>query len=162
MEKLSLKIECRSCGGTGIYKGMAERGSAGVICKTCSGTGCEELNISYTPFTHRVITDKVKRVYLSNYGYCISDTYRGNFERNSKEIIDMSKEGISYEDFLKGVNPKHIKKLVCPVRANNFGNINLSKFDKFCVSIPGNRFCECPKADRIEECWELFEKLNKE
>ncbi len=33
------KIECRSCGATGLYKGFAEPKGTAVICSTCGGKG---------------------------------------------------------------------------------------------------------------------------
>lgn len=45
----TVKAECKSCGGTGLYCGFAEPKGTAVICLTCKGSGCEE--ITYTPFT---------------------------------------------------------------------------------------------------------------
>ncbi len=45
----TVKAECRSCGGTGVYCGFCEHPGVGVLCVTCGGTGCE--TIRYTPFT---------------------------------------------------------------------------------------------------------------
>jgi hypothetical protein len=47
----SVKAQCRSCGGTGLYSGCAEPKGVAVVCLACDGTGCEEIH--YTPFTKR-------------------------------------------------------------------------------------------------------------
>ena len=47
----TLKTECSSCRGTGLYSGMCEGDGVAVVCITCAGTGCE--TISYKPFERR-------------------------------------------------------------------------------------------------------------
>lgn len=47
----TVKIECQSCGGTGLYHGFAEPEGVAVVCSGCNGTGCSELR--YTPFERR-------------------------------------------------------------------------------------------------------------
>lgn len=47
----TVKAECKSCGGTGLYSGFAEPKGTAVICLECGGTGC--MKITYTPFTKR-------------------------------------------------------------------------------------------------------------
>jgi hypothetical protein len=39
----SLKVECESCAGTGLYVGFAEAPGTAAICVTCVGTGCQEI-----------------------------------------------------------------------------------------------------------------------
>ena len=51
MSKQTVKAECSSCRGTGLYSGFCEAEGCAVICLTCDGTGCE--TISFTPFTIR-------------------------------------------------------------------------------------------------------------
>lgn len=47
----TVKAECSSCGGTGLYSGFAEPKGTAVICVTCDGTGCQE--IRFKPFERR-------------------------------------------------------------------------------------------------------------
>lgn len=35
----NIKVECDSCGGTGVYVGFAEPEGYGVICGSCGGRG---------------------------------------------------------------------------------------------------------------------------
>jgi hypothetical protein len=47
----TIKSECESCGGTGLYSGMCEAKGTAVVCISCDGTGCYE--IRYKPFERR-------------------------------------------------------------------------------------------------------------
>lgn len=47
----TVKAECNSCGGTGLYRVFTEPVGIAVICAICSGSGCQE--ITFTPFTRR-------------------------------------------------------------------------------------------------------------
>jgi hypothetical protein len=40
---MKIKTECGSCGGTGLYVGMAEPKGTAVVCLRCDGTGCREI-----------------------------------------------------------------------------------------------------------------------
>jgi len=109
----TITIECPSCNGTGVYSGIGEDKGVAVICHTCKGEG--HTTYSYTEFTGRKVDDSIKRVYLSGYGYKIG---LGTINFNGIGKIDMYKEGVSYQDFLKGDRPKHIETLVCPMLAD--------------------------------------------
>lgn len=50
------KIECPSCGATGLYKGICEPARTAVVCARCQGTGCTEpvsMSERVIPFTGR-------------------------------------------------------------------------------------------------------------
>jgi hypothetical protein len=59
-EKLTIKTQCGSCRGTGLYRGFAESLGVAVICLRCNGTGCREFE--YIPFTGRKERAGVKMV----------------------------------------------------------------------------------------------------
>lgn len=84
-----VKAECGSCGGTGLYRGMAEPKGIAVVCLTCGGTGCK--TITYTPFQARKPRSDVRTVQRS----------AGSF------ILDCGPVGhaISYQDFQNGKMP---------------------------------------------------------
>lgn len=86
----SVNIECPSCGGTGLYHGMAEPKGVGVVCLSCEGTGCRKYQ--YTPFTGRKRRDDIVTVQRS----------RGTFIFTGCGPVG---ESISYEDFLNGEMP---------------------------------------------------------
>lgn len=93
--KLTVKAECSSCSGTGLYSGICEGPGVAVICLTCNGTGCEE--IMYKPFVGRTGRRDIKIVRLS----------RGRFIATG---VGPTGESISYKDFIKGVRPKAVSE----------------------------------------------------
>lgn len=67
---VTVAIECKSCKGTGLYVGLAERDGTAVVCHTCHGTG--ETKTTYRPFVERQPAPKgVQRVHLAM-GYVLS------------------------------------------------------------------------------------------
>lgn len=88
--KQSVKAECSSCGGTGVYVGFAEAKGTGVVCLNCDGTG--ERTIEYTPFTGLKKREGVATVSRS----------KGTFIAAGVGAYGAS---VSYEDFLKGKRP---------------------------------------------------------
>ena len=161
MKTIKKEIECSSCKGTGIYVGMGEKDGAAVICHDCKGTGKYLYIFSYNDFAGRKKKADIKRVYLSSLGYCITP------EDNSYDgigMIEMSKEGISYEEFLEGKMPKHIKKMACPMSADQGACHDIKGFDDECKKLNDNHYishilsCKCK--DKMA-CWDRFEKESK-
>jgi len=160
-KKIDLKIECQSCGGTGVYRGMGERDGAAVVCYHCNGTGCEDFHFEYTDFVKRKVIKDVKRVFIKGYGYCVGTK---PITLDNGVFVDFSKEGVSYEQFLKGEMPKHIKHMGCPMMADQSACHRIKGFDDYCNKMNGGYFsvissCKCK--DKIK-CWERFEKGEKE
>jgi len=85
----SVKAECGSCGGTGLYRGFAEPKGVAVVCLDCSGTGCRE--IKYEPFSERKPQNDVQTVRLSK----------------GASILNCGPTGrsVSYEEFACGKLP---------------------------------------------------------
>ena len=157
MKKIELDIECQSCSGTGIYRGMGERDGAVVVCRTCNGTGCEKYVFTYNDFKGRRKTKKVKRVFLSGYGYCIGTK---PITLDNGIFVDFSKEGVSYKEFLQGKMPKHIKHMGCPMLADQGACHKIKGFTEVCNKINGgwlNYIPKCKCKDKMK-CWERFEK----
>jgi len=86
----TIKIECQSCDGTGLYCGMAEPKGTAVVCLTCSGTGC--VDYRYKPFVKRKSKSGVNEVFRSRGSFILSCGKYGN--------------GISYRQFEGGQMPK--------------------------------------------------------
>jgi hypothetical protein len=155
--KIKLKIECKSCKGTGIYVGMGERDGAGVICRTCRGTGCQDYSFEYTPFKRRHKREDIKRVFIQGYGYCIGTK---PITLDNGVYVDFSKEGVSYKEFLAGNMPKHIKHMACPMLANQSACHNIKGFVDQCERLNGgwiSLISECKCKDK-RSCWDRFEK----
>ena len=115
MKEIKMTIECPFCNGTGIYSGMAESKETAVICRKCNGTGAYKYQYSYNEFIGKKEKKGIKRVYLDGMGYKIG-LGKINFDKVGE--IDMDKEGVSYAEFLGGKSPEHIKKLGCPMIAD--------------------------------------------
>ncbi len=88
---VKVKIECRSCCATGLYKGFAEPKGTAVVCLSCSGSG--EETIQYTPFTKRKGKQGIKIVNLSRGGLLVTG-------------VGAVGKSITYAEFQRGVLPR--------------------------------------------------------
>jgi len=166
MKKIEIDIQCQSCRGTGVYVGMSERDGAAVVCNTCNGTGKYHYKFEFEEFTGLQIRENVKRVYKQSYGYVIAPR-KIRFEND--ELIDMEKEGVSYEDFNNGKMPEHIKQFVCPMLADQGKCNNIKNFVTECEianggSLFGVLLSNCKNQSNKLKCWERFDngiKINK-
>ena len=151
-------IECTYCKGTGIYKGMAERGEAGVVCYGCKGTGMLHVKHEYTKFTSRVIREDIKRVYKTAGGYGIRDT---DYMSPEGVTIKFSEGGTSYKDWLEGKKPRPIRDLHCPLQHYEQGTDEGEwlKDHGPCSRLGlGGMISTCAKKNR-EECWRFVDSL---
>ena len=159
MEKIEMEIECPECSGTGVYMGIGERGGAAVVCTKCNGSGKCLYRYQYKKFTGRKIDEKVKRVYLRGMGYCISTGIVTM--KDSGITIDFDKEGVSYQEFLNGTIPKHIKSLGCPMLADQSACHGIDGFTSECNKLNGgyvSLITNCKHKSKMHECWNRFEK----
>lgn len=90
MNKITIKIECPECGGTGVYTGMCEPTGQAVVCVRCNGAGA--VNFEYIPFTGRKHKNGINVVRWS----------RGSFIATGCGPTGGS---ISYQDFCSGKLP---------------------------------------------------------
>jgi hypothetical protein len=90
MAKVTVKVECDSCNGTGVYSGFAEPVGVAVVCLGCNGTGCDTL--VYTPFI------KIRE----RKGILAVRRSRGDFLADG--VGPRGKE-ITYAEFKKGKRP---------------------------------------------------------
>lgn len=158
--KIKLDIECQSCRGTGVYVGIAEKDGAAVVCYTCKGTGCEKYSFTYEPFKGRKERKGVSRVYKNTYGFCIAPKVL-TLQIGGDVQIDFSKEGVSYQEFLKGKMPEHIKTFACPMMADQSACHNKKGFVDICHEKGmsyGGFISKCSYQHNKKECWERFKK----
>ncbi|MEK7626483.1 MAG: hypothetical protein AAB423_03995 [Patescibacteria group bacterium] len=87
-QQQEVQAKCTSCGGTGLYKGMAEPPGVAVICLDCEGTGAR--TITFIPYTGRVKCEDVQTVQRS----------AGKFIAFGTGPVG---EKLSYQDFLKEI-----------------------------------------------------------
>ena len=155
-EKIVVEVVCKSCKGTGLYQGMAERDGAFIQCWHCKGTGC--VKVSYELFEKRKPQPKCKRVYLSGGGYGITDK---DITTSEGRFMPFSKYGCTYEEWLDGKIPEHIKFLGCPMCMDKGACHDIDGFVDKCHILNGKYLSSlrnCKHQCYMEECWERFEK----
>lgn len=86
-----IQVECGSCSGTGLYRGMAEPRGVAVVCISCNGTGCADLE--YKPFTARRERSDVQFVGRTQGTFILGPMGPG-------------KDRVTYAEFLAGKLPK--------------------------------------------------------
>lgn len=82
--------ECSSCGGSGLYRGMAEKPGTAVVCLRCDGSGKQV--IRYEPFVSRKEIRGVDLVYRSSGSLIVGR-------------VGAYGNPISYREFLQGKMP---------------------------------------------------------
>ena len=140
-------IECSTCKGTELYKGMSERDNCAVVCSVCKGTG--KVDFYYNEFEGRKKRSDVKRVFKSSCGYVHSDK---DVTTEDGKVIKFSEGGCSYEEWLNGKEPKPVEDLYCPYIWNNtgMGHEPLNDCKEHCGF---GSISACKKYDCKEECW---------
>ena len=113
---MKLPIECPNCNGTGLYKGSCERGDCAVICNKCYGSG--KVDFEFTPFEGRKHREDVERVFRSSYGFVHTGQ---DFTSKDGKLVQFSKGGCTYQEWLDGGDPKPVKELYCPYVWDNRG-----------------------------------------
>ena len=109
-KKITVKIECSDCEGTGLYTGFNCHDAATTECRKCHGTG--EAEISYIPFTGKKEKKGVKRVFpYSPWRNLFPDVH--TFDDGT--VIDFSEYGCTYDDWKRGVKPKPLPPVGSPV-----------------------------------------------
>ena len=157
MKKIEMMIECPSCSGTGLYSGMGESDNVAIICPACKGSGQFHYMYEYNEFEGRKEKEGIDRVYLKGYGYKIRT---GVINFSGIGEIDMDKEGVSYQEFLEGKQPKHIKTLACPMLADQSACHKIKDFTNKCDELNGGWLSgikKCDYRDNKAKCWERFE-----
>lgn len=156
-QQFKVLVECPKCNGTGIYVGLAERNGAGVVCSQCHGTGAYRFKYEYTPFTTRRNRKDIKRVYQAHSGYVLTAT--GKIE-NDCTSIDMTKQGVSYAEFMAGKLPTPIEALYCPMCADQSACHDVKGFTDRCIKLNGGWIGYIPdcKHKDYAQCWQRFKQ----
>ena len=147
MEKIEFNEECKSCEGTGIYKGFAEVKKAGVVCHRCEGTGCFRFKHEYTTFKERKERNDIIRVVECNPGIGIDDSSKFG--------------GLPYKDWLRGdkfIKGTEMRKYTCPAWWYQSANYKLKPGWKECWAC--GVFSGCKMFSSKEKCWQRWDKEN--
>lgn len=148
---------CKSCKGTGIYVGFAEKSGAGIVCHTCKGTGCNQWNYPYDDFIEKKSRRDIKRVYEVNPGIAIGE----GKDPSGKEFYLRDFGGMPYEDWLAGKPfPKKSenRKYICP--AWWYQSVSNDKKPKWDECIGAGSFSECSLFNSKEQCWGRWDREN--
>lgn len=156
MKRIEIDETCTSCGGKGLYIGMAERDGAAIVCHTCDGTGCHHYVHEYEDFTERKEETNAIRVYKTNPGIMIG-------AGNGFKLEDFG--GIDYKEWKDGKSfpqGSEMRKYTCPRWwAQCAGSSNLPDWRECNTSLG----CSFSKADCFkhkDSCWERYDKEVKE
>ena len=98
-KKITVKVECTDCSGTGLYVGWTCHDGAAQICSKCKGSGAIE--ISYTPFTTRKKREGIKRVFPA--------TPWTHLYADDHDYVRYSQYGCTLEEWENGVEPKPVE-----------------------------------------------------
>jgi hypothetical protein len=145
--------KCKSCNGTGLYVGMAERDGFAVVCSTCEGTGKHFQKIEYDDFEKRASRSNVVHVLEVNPGIGVGTG-------NGHKLTDFG--GMPYKDWLKNGKfpPKsEMRKYVCPAWWYQSANYKLKPDWKECCGC--GSFSDCDHFSHKQKCWERFDKEYK-
>jgi hypothetical protein len=154
----TLKTECRSCGGTGLYQGSSEWGDCAVVCVHCLGTG--GVDLTYEEFTGRKPAQHVKRVFRSVAG--------AKHTHKDADGIRFSRAGCTYASWIKGAEPLPVRELYCPYRwtaqaMQNPAHPAHDQYQQMCGDLLlGRQISLCPRhqdVNKLAACWRRFDEL---
>lgn len=136
--------QCKTCKGTGLYIGMAEREGAAVVCRTCDGTGRHHVKIEYDDFEGRQPRADVKRVHACNPGFMLN--------------ADKQWGGMPFEDWDAGkpFPPKSENRAcACPAWWYQTYNYDLKPDWDWCE---WGAFSQCSHFKTKSECWKRWDE----
>ncbi len=142
--------ECKSCGGTGLYIGLAERDGMAVVCHGCKGTGAHKYRHEYEEFTGRRERGDVVRVLQINLGIIVGSRH-GDYSRFG---------GMSYFDWNEGKpfpSGSEMRESVCPAWWYQTADYKKKPLWDECGST-GTTFSRCRRFLAKETCWARWDK----
>jgi hypothetical protein len=144
---------CSKCKGTGLYKGLCERGYVAVVCYSCKGTGCNHVHIEYEPFRSRAVRHNIDHVVECNPGIIIG-------LGGSLTIDDIG--GMPYSTWLEGKSfpaKSEMRKFVCPAWWYQLQDYKLKPDWDECDCF-GSTFSSCTKFKHKGQCWNRWDNEN--
>ena len=137
--------QCKSCAGTGIYVGLAERDGVGVVCNQCNGTGCRRIHIEYDDFIERVPRTDVSRVVQVNPGIVID--------------ADPVFGGMTYDEWAAGVKfvpGTEDRNHTCPAWWYQLVDYDLKPEWQECIGV--GLFRDCKQFVCKSKCWTRWDE----
>jgi len=155
MNIIEFDEECKSCEGTGLYMGLAERNGAAIVCSDCEGTGRCHVKIEYETFTQRKKRTSAKRVYQTNPGIVIG-------EGKGLSLEDFGGMPLSDWEEGKPFPPKsENRKYTCPRWWYQSANYKKQPKWEECYSSMGTVFSKCKHFPDRESCWERWDEMQE-
>jgi len=145
--KIELIEKCKSCKGTGVYVGMAERDGYGVVCQDCKGMGKRKFTHEYEEFEQRGDA-KIHTILEVNPGIITGGK--------------MDFGGMPYTNWLDGEKFPHkseMRKFTCP--AWWYQSADYDKKPKWDECAGCGSFSACASFPTKNKCWERFDKESK-
>ena len=145
MKKIEFDEKCKSCKGTGLFQGMAEKEGFAVVCHTCKGTGKHRFVHEYEEFTGREIRADIKRVIKTNPGIRV-----GGFRNFG---------GMSYEDWAIGKPfpaKSEMREYTCPAWWYQSADYDKKPYWDECMGC--GMFSACFHFCNKQKCWERWDK----
>jgi hypothetical protein len=143
---------CKSCDGTGLYIGFAEKEGCAVVCYHCKGTGGNGIT--------RKEKYGVIRVFAHSAGYGHAPTGRHKHNKTGK-YFNFEDGGCTYEEWKQGVQPRPLKGLYCPYLWTQQELQNKDKnglYKNYCSKILGfNSIIDCKRYPKMDECWDIYD-----
>jgi len=150
MNVIEFDEKCKSCNGTGLYVGLAERDGAAVICSTCEGTGCHHFKYEYEDFKKRKKIKGITRIYNVNPGICIGIGNGHTLEEFGGIPIDEWENG---KPFTPGTENR---KFTCPAWWYQSADYSKKPSWKECIGV--GSFSSCKFFGCKNKCWERWDK----
>jgi len=155
-----IEVVCTNCNGTGLYQGMLERKESAVVCWSCKGTGKITYKNTLELFKQRkvFINDEVKRVFDGTGGYVLNAE---DYTTSEGVLIEFSKYGCTYEEWLGGKEAGYVESLCCPMQANQGIAKDVEGFEDVCETLNNgyiNMFAKCKGQCNKKACWDRLRK----
>ena len=146
---------CKACGGTGLYKGFAEKEGCAVVCNQCNGNGFKK-----TASGERKLCNDVKRVFAHSAGFVHAATGKYKNEKTGK-WFNFEDGGCTYQEWLAGLKPQPVKTLYCPYLWTQQELQTRDKnglYENHCGKhLHLGSITDCNRYPKMHECWNIFE-----
>ena len=142
----TVKEQCSSCGGTGLYTGMAEKDGAAVLCKRCQGSGAYILE--YIPFTgKKAPPSSITWVYAQN--------------PSATLLTPETPGGVSRNEWLENPDSalqegREVRTAACPKWWYDLSSMSDKAPDWEACKFTGP-YADCPFFASKDRCWEQWD-----
>lgn len=149
---VSWNQECRSCKGTGLYVGMAERDGAAVVCGTCKGKGERRETHRFNRSSEMKFPEGVTHVWGTNPGIVLSGLH-----------TNVLTGGVPLADHLANPNlvfelGNELRSHVCPAWwLQSASGAVTPELGQKCSAACVTQFSRCRHYGEKAECWKLYD-----